>query len=254
MNTRPIFIIGSPRSGTTLLRLVLDAHSGISCGPETSFLLDLQRILGPHWAHLSLYGFNETYWQRKIADFFATFQNDYAQRRGKVRWAEKTPHYTPQVGFLHTLFPDAQFVHLIRDGRDVVASHLKRWGRREAVRSILRWRSHVTVAQRFGAHVKPAQYYELRYEDLARQPETTLRGLLGFLQEDWEEGLLDYLNTPHDVMPTYGAQLARHRQNTGDTANIYASRIGAWRTELPWYLRLLFYRRAGNLLQALDYA
>ena len=69
-NQRLIFIVGCPRSGTTMLRLILDAHSNISCGPETDFLVEFGRSLENHWPHLELYGFEQAYWEQKTADFY----------------------------------------------------------------------------------------------------------------------------------------------------------------------------------------
>jgi hypothetical protein len=83
----PIFIVGCQRSGTTMLRLILDSHSRISCGPETRFLEDMERIVGSDWKRLSQYGFPREEWLRRIAGFFGGIQHDYAVSRGKQRWA-----------------------------------------------------------------------------------------------------------------------------------------------------------------------
>jgi hypothetical protein len=251
-NQRPIFIIGCPRSGTTLLRLLLDSHRHISCGPETSFLTDLKPILGHHWAHLKLYGFPKAYWRQKIARFFETFQTEYAQKRGKRRWAEKTPQYTPHLDFIMSLFPNCQLVHIIRDGRDVVVSYKDRWGYRAALRSILEWRSYIIAAQSFGKQVGPDQYHELRYEDLVTNPESTLRQLLDYLDEPWDEQMLSYMLSAHDVQPTYAAHIEKQRQ-PDDLSSFYTSRIGIWQQELPMSLQVVFRLWSGHLLKALGY-
>src|SRR6185369_10132715 len=72
----PIFVIGAPRSGTTLLRLILDSHPRISCGEETHFLRDLGAIVGRHWDLVSTYGFDRDWWLRRIAAFYEDFQAD----------------------------------------------------------------------------------------------------------------------------------------------------------------------------------
>jgi hypothetical protein len=232
---------------------MIDSHPNISCGPETSFLIDMQTILGRHWSHIELYGFDRAYWHRKIAEFFSSFQMEYARKRGKSRWAEKTPHYTPYLGFIRDLFPDSQIVHIIRDGRDVVASHRRRFGYVEALRSIKRWRAHITIGREFGRLAPDDQYHELRYEDLVMDSETTLRELLAYLQEPWDERVLSYSQAPHDVQPTYAAQVRDRHRRGGDTSPIYVSRIGAWRRELGPFLRIVFYVWSGALSRELGY-
>src|SRR4051794_37690957 len=91
---RPIFIIGCGRSGTTLLRLMLDSHPEIAAGEETKFLTDLEPILGEHWRLLQTYGFNRDWWLERMRAFYGGFMAEYAARKGKRRWAEKTPGYT----------------------------------------------------------------------------------------------------------------------------------------------------------------
>ncbi|MBX3014597.1 MAG: sulfotransferase [Caldilineaceae bacterium] len=249
---RPIFIIGAPRSGTTLLRLILDAHPHISCGPETGFLVDLAPIVGRHWQHLALYGFEQSYWIQKMARFFAEFQESYAQQRGKRRWAEKTPQYTPHLAFIRTLFPASQIVHIIRDGRDVMSSYLKRWGYRAAWRGIQEWQRAITIAQAVGRQLPASDYYELRYEALVQQPEATIRGLLTYLQEPWNEKVLHYLDAPHDLQATYRVYTGQFRTAEAQ-AQIYDTRVGAWQTTLPFPFKVACQLSAGPLLKTLGY-
>src|SRR5690242_14420656 len=81
--TGPIFVVGCQRSGTTMLRLMLDSHSQISCGPETRFLEDLERIVGADWKRLSQFGYSQEEWLRRIRSFFEGIQSDYARSRGR---------------------------------------------------------------------------------------------------------------------------------------------------------------------------
>ena len=78
---RPIFIVGSPRSGTTLTQKLIDAHPNIACGPETHFLKDLQKIVTSHWPRICKYDFEKEYWNQK---FLASFihSNLNMQRKG----------------------------------------------------------------------------------------------------------------------------------------------------------------------------
>jgi hypothetical protein len=250
----PIFVVGCHRSGTTLLRLLLDSHPNISCGPETGFLTDFARITrDPLWPHLQQYGFPKEYWHRKIAELFDSFQTDYAHRRGKVRWAEKTPNYALHLDYIDQLFPTSQVVHIIRDGRDVVASHLDRWGYVSAVKATRKWPLYIEVTRKAGARLSGDRYYEVRYEELVRDTEAVMRKLLDFLGEPWDDGILDYDRRPHDVQPRYVAFSSGRRAADGGQRPVYGSRVGAHRQELNPPLRVLTRLMAGRMLRALGY-
>jgi Sulfotransferase family len=250
----PIFIIGCHRSGTTLLRLILDAHPNISCGPETRFLADLANITAdPNWQRMRLYGFPKQYWHQRIATLFDAFQSEYAHARGKVRWADKTPRYALCVDYLNELFPTCQVVHVVRDGRDVVASHRDRWGYGSALKAVKKWPWYVATARAAGARLPADRYHEVRYEDLVTDPEGTLRQLLDFLGEPWDPILLDHDQRPHDVPERYLAFSSSRRTATARQPAIYRSRVGAGRRELDPLLRLLVTLHARRTLRELGY-
>ena len=252
--TAPIFVVGCHRSGTTLLRLLLDSHPNISCGPETGFLTDFARITrDPMWPHLQQYGFPKEYWHRKVAELFDSFQSDYARGRGKVRWAEKTPNYALHLDYINELFPTCQVIHIIRDGRDVVASHLDRWGYLSAVKATRKWPFYIDRTRRAGARLPAHRYQEIRYEDLVDDTEAIMRKLLDFLGEPWDEGVLQYDQKPHDVQPRYVAFSSGRRSAAKEERAVYRSRVGAHRQELNLPLRLLTQLSAGRTLRALDY-
>jgi hypothetical protein len=252
----PIFVVGCQRSGTTLLRLILDSHPAISCGPETLFLVEFaERLTGErHWQHLAHFGFPKEYWQRRVAELFDAVQQDYAQRRGKTRWADKTPRYAVHLDQIDALFPTCQVVHVIRDGRDVVASHRDRWGYLSALKAIRKWPWYVRAARAAGARLAAQdRYYEVRYEELVADPEATLRKLLGFLGEPWDDAVLKHDRRPHDVQGRYAAFSTSRRAAAGEQAAIYRSRVGAGRRELDPLLRLLVRLVDGPTLRKLGY-
>ncbi len=212
---RPIFILGCPRSGTTLLRLMLDSHPHISCGPETHFLVDLAGIVNRHGRRIERFGVDRERWYEKTADFFHAFHMEYAQQRGKRRWAEKTPKYTRHLTLVDRLFPDCQLIHVIHNGRDVVSSYRKRWGYLSAVKTAAyRWREYVTLARDFDKTLAKDRYYELRYEALVSDTEMTLRGMFEFLQEPWAPEVLNYHEAPHDVSDLYTASTQAFRSHS----------------------------------------
>jgi hypothetical protein len=212
--TAPIFVVGCQRSGTTLLRLMLDSHPAIACGPETRFLRDLERITGADWHRLERFGFPREYWLTKVGELFGSFQADYAAGRGKRRWADKSPLYALILDYLWELFPDAQVVHLIRDPRDVTASHRSAFGYKSALGAPRKWRRYLDAVRRSAAGVDPARYHELRYEALVADREATMRELLDFLGESWDPAVLDYESSAHDVNPRYWQRTTDRRKGS----------------------------------------
>lgn len=236
------------------MRLILDSHSQISSGPETHFLVEFAKIFGPYWESLERFGFDRSYWSTRIADFFNSFQIEYAKQRGKSRWCEKTPRYTEHLGFIDTLFPDAQYLHVIRHGLDVVASYRSRWGFYRALRAPYTWKNYVTLGRTFGGQLPSKRYLEVYYEDLVLQAEETGKKIFDFLNEPWEPGVLDYEHSDHD-MSEDAKQFRKRRRREGDEdAVIYRSRIGAGAREAGSFLQALFWIKSRKLLAELGYS
>jgi len=250
---RPIFVVGCQRSGTTMLRLMLDSHPRISCGPETRFLADLERVVDTDWPRLSQYGYSQEEWLERIREFFGGIQADYARSRGKERWADKTPRYALNIPFLLRVFPDAQIVHVIRDGRDVVVSHRKRFGYWSSVKSTLKWPKYIKVARGVGETLRTDQYHEVRYEDLVGKPEETMRSLLEFLGEPWDPQVLEFASKEHAVPARYHRQLAARQASAGTDQTVYASRVGTHKTELDPLTRVMLWATSRTHLEELGY-
>lgn len=251
--TAPVFVVGCQRSGTTMLRLILDSHSRISCGPETRFLEDLERVVGQDWNRLSQYGFTQEEWLQRISAFFGGIQQDYAASRGKARWADKSPRYAMKLDFVLRVFPDAQVVHVIRDGRDVAVSHRKRFGYWSCVKSTVKWPRYVRTARDAGAALPPDRYHEVRYEDLVSDQEKTLRGLMDFLGEQFEPEMMDFERHQHDVPERYHRQAEARRQTQGTDDAVYSSRVGSHRRELDPLVRTLLWFTGRRTLKQLGY-
>jgi hypothetical protein len=250
----PIFVIGSPRSGTTLLRLMLDSHPHISCGEETHFLRDLEAIVGRNWNLVQTYGLDRDWWLSHIRGLYADFQAEVLARSGKSRWAEKDPTYTLHLPFIEELFPDALYVHLLRDGHDVVASFKDRWGYASAARAArTEWARYVDAAQALGARLPADRYLELRYERLVTEPADQGQRLFDFLGEAWDPAVLDFDAADHTATERYQWFTAQRREAGGEQGTIYQSRVGAGGKSLDPFLRALLRRRNGTLLRQLGY-
>ena len=247
----PIFVVGCQRSGTTLLRLILDSHPAISCGPETRFLQGLAPVTGSDWHRMRLYGFTRDDWHRRFAELFGGFQQDYAERRGKTRWADKTPLYALHLGFIEELFPDALVIHVIRDGPDVVASHRDRFGWWSSIKAVEKWPRYVRQARAWGSAAGAARYLEVRYEDLVGDTEATLRRALDFVGEPWDDAVLHHTDHDHDVPDSYRRFSASRRSGEAGRA-VYRSRVGAGRRQDP-LTRALIRLRQHATRRALGY-
>jgi len=140
-------IVGSPRSGTTLLRFMLDSHPELAILPETGFLTFkpkfwwrgnklrekfFQALINYPWPIRSWPDFEipeEAFWEAlleispfNISDGFRAFYRLYAARFGKPRWGDKTPLYCLDLNAVRRVLPEARFIHIIRDGRDATLS------------------------------------------------------------------------------------------------------------------------------------
>jgi hypothetical protein len=255
---RPIVIGGSPRSGTTLLRRILDAHPRICSGPESSLFLPgrvpvalLERGYGIDAARIRMM----LRVSGSQAEFVETFFRTYRERLGKPRWSEKTPLNVWHLDWIWEHFPEARFVHVIRDGRDVACSmrlhpdrrlvggRMVEVSRHQSMESIVRrWVLSTGKGLRFRGD---ARYREVRYEELVRRPRETLEPLLAWLGEPFEAGML--------AQRTEGEVIRRGAEFDAQGALVTSS-IGRWRRDLSRADIALFERIGGARLRELDYA
>ncbi|MEB3219543.1 MAG: sulfotransferase [Nostocales cyanobacterium 94392] len=251
---RPIFLVGCPSSGTTLIQSIIDAHPNLSCGQETDFLVEHQKIVsGRYWNKLKFYNSDQEYWHQKIADFFSSFKMDFAQKHGKQRWVDKTPSYTPHLDFIYKLFPDCQIIHTIRDGRDVVKSHRNRWGYKSAVKATYIWQQYIKSAREFGKTLPADQYMEIRYEEMVKQPENNAKLIFEYLQEPWVPQVLQYNETSsHNKDSSYAEYTKKRREQSQDKSLIYRSQVGKGKNLDP-FLKSLLYFQSNRLLKELGY-
>ena len=216
MTEPPIFVIGVYRSGTTLLRYILDSHSRISCSPETDFLAPLSQLLDDYGegrmfsSRLLDMGFDRDHVIRKLREFALFFYGNYAASANKARWADKSPSYVDYLGFINTLFPEAQFVMIYRHGFDQAHSYTRggtlmrdtlgaycRTGEDLRLGALRYWRAKVAVTMAF-EETYPERCFRIHYEALCADPEGHLRSLFAFLNELWEPAVMEYYRFPHD--------------------------------------------------------
>ena len=272
-DARPIFVIGAPRSGTTLLRVMLSSHSRIYIPPESDFIPRLflrhpHRPMSPAKAQENMQIILENHrffreWREDPiepaafvarlpdlapATFLSALYRDYAAQYGAVRWGDKSPIYTHHVGLLADIFPEGQFVNLIRDGRDAALSSLAAYPDRFyvdiyfAARS---WRWRVQASREAGAALGPQRYMEIRYEALTQEPERVLRAVCGFLGEAYEPAM----SQPQDL----GRELLRPGGRHAPVREPVHPNSERWRSEMPAADQRLFQAVAGDLLLNLGF-
>lgn len=286
------FIVGVPRSGTTLLRLMLDAHPLLAIGGETHYMPALfarwreleargvpeaERIAPcielmtshPRWPDLGvergdleahLAGLDDT----DLADLARAVPMLCAGHAGKPRWGEKTPGYMTSMLALRRVLREARFIHVIRDGRDVALSLREvAWGTDDVELAARRWKRRIRNARRQSRRLPEGSYMEVRFEDLVTDPEPVLKRVTAFADLPWDEAMLSYHEQAAERMTT----LARDVQFAGVTVTA-AERRGQhalvaepprperaerWRAEMDPADRRRFDAVAGRLLERLGY-
>jgi hypothetical protein len=225
---RPVFVGGCPRSGTTMVRTMLNSHPALAVPHETRFLVHAYR-LRRRWGDLS-----DPANRRRLAEWVAGRKRSramrlcddldalvermvaapptlgsvlgagfllYAERHGKPRWGDKRPSYVLNLDAVLALFPEAQYVNVVRDPRAAVASIRRIGSTRKAgwyedglVAGTELWDRSQRAADRWRRRLGAGQFLEVRYEELVADPEGGLRPLVEFLGLDPAglEAMLDF--------------------------------------------------------------
>ncbi|MCO6441314.1 MAG: sulfotransferase [Nitrococcus mobilis] len=249
----PIFIVGMPRSGTTLMQASLAAHPQIAISPQTHFLSywvphhpttepqnerDFERfwtefVDSPQFRDLGLDA--DTLHGRLLAGgvptfktVFSTLLREHARRCGKPRWGEQTPAHRCYVGQLLDWYPNARIIYMLRDPRAVVASlldapwtsaapefHAMHW--RESIQALLRWECDERL-------------YRVHYEALLIDPESVLRKVCAFLGEPFDPTVLTRCEASATTRVSHGKWSRGHLSDA----------LGPLRTDClaKWQLRL----------------
>lgn len=266
-NPQPIIILGVPRSGTTLLRVVLGSHARIHAAPETHWIVggwlstsvrELYELLVDDRSGVvrTLEGVQEEDVFSASRRLVGELLEKYRSRREKPRLLLKTPDDLGHLDFLLRLFPDSPYIHICRDGRDVVCSTLAKWniempeyGKFNLHNTMQRW---CDWEQRVRSAIESGgirRAISLTYETLVSEPEQQIRRVCDFLAEPYEPAMLDYAAQEHD-MPRYevGSRDVRSRPR------IDASSVGRWKGELSRREMLEIDRDFGDRLVELGYS
>jgi len=229
----PVFVLGGQRTGTTLLRLMLDAHPQLAIGPESGFLRAVKDTVtirdfqaGEGW--FERFGVSRDWLTTRLAGLYDELFSTHAAAQGKPYWGEKTPMHTWHVDLARELYPQARFVGVVRHPA-AVATSATRWGH-ELGFAAAAWAEGVHRQLRdrdaHGADV----ILLLRYEDLLADAEATMRDVLAHVGLPWSDAVLRH----HEI----------HAQRDGGGADgetdggtrpadpIDRERADAWRTTI----------------------
>ena len=224
----PFFVIGSARSGTTMFRLMLNAHSRLHVPRESWFLTNLldelpavsplseeqvERALEIMTSHSRWRDFQvaEPDARAAVGALRSPLLRDvvdtiYRLPSDKPRWGDKTPGYVTEIARLSDLFPDAQFIHVVRDCRDVCHSLYRLGWHGKTMRKIGDyWRVSVSKAREDGDRLGPGRYLEVHYEDLVLHTRATLERATAFIGERFEDAMLSFhRNAGEHIAPWAG--------------------------------------------------
>jgi hypothetical protein len=243
---RPFFIVGSPRSGTTLLQAMLNAGETMFIPPETHFLPtysvwttggwrrpDREQVLRlikktvcernelpVIWPELRRE--LETTGKDAVNQFDTLLSHIQNRRAPDRRIGEKTPAHLLYVERLAEHYRDAQFIRIVRDGRDVVVSHREAFGS-HPLHMAVRWRVHQRQSQRFSVALSENRFLTVRYENLVTEPEEELRRVCAYLDEPFDPAML----RPQDRDELGFAKRESHKVRT--LMPIDTTRIGRYR-------------------------
>jgi len=260
MGEAPIFIVGVPRSGTTLLAAMLASHSRLSCGPETHFFRRLSKteiaplIQNTAWPEPAIQFLNSITFgnyrntertsviekyelsqdciknflgerEPSVANILSSITVPFMESLGKTRWIEKTPDHLEYVSQIRQYFPASPIIQILRDPRDVTISLIRvPWGIRSLLEGLFYWKRLYGSSEDFFRNDPLA--YTLKYENLVASPVDELKRLCQFIGEDFEQEMLDTSNSAKKL----NSKNVSWKEKASQPLD--SGRLNVWRTEL----------------------
>jgi len=271
----PAFLFGMERSGTTLLSMMVGAHPEIAVPLATTGLwfdfharladysnlcsgADIDRLVVDVLAHERIRLWRTMLDAGRIraairpSDFgsvVAAFHAEYARAHGKSRWANIDIATLDNMHVADRWFPNARFVHIVRDGRDVaISNQTMPYGAGNIAECAEAWKRRITISLRMGDILGPDRYLPFRYESLILQPQTTLARICTFLGLPFHEDMLAYGETVDARVPADKQWLWPELKSPPQT-----SKVDRWRREMSENQRVVFEGIAADTLREMGY-
>jgi len=270
MKNSPIFIVGCPRSGTTLLRNLLRSHPNLSFPSESHFIPKLYKLYGHpksnkeakriaaailkiQWVrewNVALKASSFSHF-RTYSEIISKIYETYAAKENKPRWGDKTPQYLLDISILVELYPKCKILNIYRDGRDVALSWKKvNFGPRNTFMAALTWKKYNETGFQKGRTLPKENYLEVRHESLLNDPEKIMKEICDFIEEPFFAGILKPTIKKTNLRnPIIGSFKQGHSQKK----IIVKDNVYKWKTEMKLKDRILFESVAVNCLARLDY-
>lgn len=270
MKKPPFFIVGCPRSGTTLMRNLLRSHPHLTIPNESHFIpsfykaygdprnkaeaLSLAgRILRLHWVRMWKVSLQVTDFAdaRSFEEILDRLFSVWCRREKKKRWGDKTPEYVRNITTLREICANCKIIHMIRDGRDVALSWLATgFQPQNLFMAMSDWRYAVQEGMRQGSIVGLDGYLEVQYEKLISEPQQTMSKVCEFLDEPFSEQVLQLNPMDEEYLPRLIG-----KRHTADISNdsIVSTNFGKWKKAMSQRKTILCESVAGDLLDDLGY-
>lgn len=273
----PLFIISAGRSGTTLLRSMLVASGSIAIPPETQIIHNLaikfNAMQGQGWEGLTktlIAEFESHHYfklwssnlspvyqtvlhlpknERSLARLIDEVYKTYADQQfpNALMWGDQSPIHTFYLPYIERIFPDAKYLHLLRDGRDVVASYTQSHGQSYFYEALFKWKESINRVKKLQDKLDYRQFIEIRYESLVNDPELTLQAISQFIGLEYNVKMLDYWK----LDSTIESKLFNHHRNLEKP--VFSTSIGSWKKRLSKEQKEFLTTNLTNILQKLGY-
>jgi len=271
----PFFIVGCPRSGTTLLQLILDAHPNIAIPPEShiferygqifdsygdlkipsnleTFVKEIlsDKIIQQWKLSVSVEEFIDQLKETSVRGVVSLLFELFARKEGKKRWGCKTPQHSFYLSEIKEYFPTALIIHLVRDGRDVAESLSRVYIGPQSIYSIAhRWRQYVLAFHQFKHRLHADHYLEVKYEKLVGNPEKEIKRIFSFIGAEYDENILDNEFT---ARKNFYLQMAPHFKTLNKS--ISTKRIGVFQDRFSSREIEIFETIAGDAMDIYGYS
>ena len=250
-----IFIIGVGRSGTSLLQSILNSHSKISFLPETQFLRsyvfkknvsinesNYKEIISqlekdPRFSRLNICPKIVIEKSKNMIDVYRNITNFYLKNKNKEIIGDKDPKIIENIEVLNYFFPNSKIIHIIRDPRDVVLSRTKaKWSKKYPyfMHSIIYYLQMTLGRKMLYKYFNKNNFYELKYEDLIKDPNYELKKICNFLEVEYENNILNYHNSSKELVSKDEFEWKKETFNPVDNKN-----SNKWKKEFNFFKILI---------------